>query len=76
MEPFKERRARWERAIEGVLVEMNQEKDCNGLALYVNVAGIMNEFNSEITNIETMLLQGERGCGINKLIPGDKLNEE
>lgn len=75
-ESFKERRARWERAIENVFIEMSKEKDCNGLTIYVNTAGIINEFNSEVVNIETTLSQCKRNCGVANLVPGNRLNEE
>lgn len=77
MESFEERRSRWERAIESVLVEMTQEKDCNDLAISAfDSVEIVNGFQSAINNIEFIRNQSKNNRGTAMLVPGNRLNEE
>ena len=76
MEGFDERCCRWQRAIEGILIEVGLEKDCNGLLIGTNTSGVVSEIRNIIHHIKIAKMQSKNNPSVATLIPGSISNEE
>lgn len=76
-ENFNERRSRWERTAEDVLIEITQEKSDNGLLIEADgVSDVIKSVNTLIDNCQKAKEFANANPGIAKITPGNKFNEE